>query len=168
LETFGADPILQIRDLSFAYPDGRQALTGLTLAIQPGEKVAVVGPNGAGKSTLFLHLNGTLRSRMNGQIQVAGLPVNDKTVRAVRGKVGLVFQDPDDQLFSTTVFEDVAFGPLHMGLAEGEVRERVARAGGGGYDRPRGAHAPPPEPGRAQTGGHCHGAGHGRRDPGPG
>jgi len=98
--------------------------------VQSGEKLAIVGPNGAGKSTLFLHLNGTLRARtQNGdRVRVAGLAVGDKTVQAVRAKVGLVFQDPDDQLFSPTVFEDVAFGPLHMGATEDEVRERVARA----------------------------------------
>jgi cobalt/nickel transport system ATP-binding protein len=90
--------------------------------------VAVVGPNGAGKSTLFLHLNGTLRPHGGSPVQVAGLHINDKTVRAVRAQVGLVFQDPDDQLFSPTVFEDVAFGPLHMGLPENKVRKRVAQA----------------------------------------
>ena len=121
-------PIIQIRDLSFAYPDGHQALSDINLKVDPGEKVAVVGPNGAGKSTLFLHLNGMLRARDRGQVQVAGLTIHDKTVRAVRARVGLVFQDPDDQLFSPTVFEDVAFGPLHMGYPPNEVREQVTRA----------------------------------------
>jgi cobalt/nickel transport system ATP-binding protein len=122
--------VIRIRSLSFAYPDGRQALADIDLAVREGEKVAVVGPNGAGKSTLFLHLNGTLRHRnQNGaQVRVAGLEVDDRNVRAVRAMVGLVFQDPDDQLFSPTVFEDVAFGPLHMDLPEQEVRERVAQA----------------------------------------
>jgi cobalt/nickel transport system ATP-binding protein len=122
--------VIQIERLSFSYPDGRQALHEVSLAVRPGEKLALVGPNGAGKSTLLLHLNGTLRAGTeNGdRVRVAGLSVGDKTVRAVRAKVGLIFQDPDDQLFSPTVFEDVAFGPLHMGLAEDEVRERVARA----------------------------------------
>ena len=121
---------IQIERLSFSYPDGRQALHEVSLSVQSGEKVAVVGPNGAGKSTLFLHLNGTLRTvAQNGdRVRVAGLAVGDKTVQAVRSKVGLIFQDPDDQLFSPTVFEDVAFGPLHMGLPEDEVRERAARA----------------------------------------
>jgi cobalt/nickel transport system ATP-binding protein len=121
-----SEPIIRIEALSFAYPDGRQALTDISLEVQEGEKVAVVGPNGAGKSTLFLHLNGILRG--DGRVWVAGLGVDDKTVRAIRAKVGLVFQDPDDQLFSPTVFEDVAFGPLHVGLPEAEVRMRVARA----------------------------------------
>jgi cobalt transport protein ATP-binding subunit len=121
-----ADPIILIQDLSFTYPDDRQALAGIDLHVRTGEKVAVVGPNGAGKSTLFLHLNGILRGQ--GRVQVAGLEVNDQTVRAVRARVGVVFQDPDDQLFSPTVFDDVAFGPLHMGRPPDEVRERVARA----------------------------------------
>jgi cobalt/nickel transport system ATP-binding protein len=122
--------VIEIEHLSFSYPDGRQALQDVNLTVQSGEKLAVVGPNGAGKSTLFLHLNGTLRvGRQDGdRVRVAGLSVGDRTVQAVRAKVGLVFQDPDDQLFSPTVFEDVAFGPLHMGLPEDEVREQVARA----------------------------------------
>jgi cobalt transport protein ATP-binding subunit len=122
--------VIQIERLSFSYSDGRQALHDVSLAVQSGEKLAVVGPNGAGKSTLFLHLNGTLRTRTQDgdRVRVAGLAVGDKTVQAVRAKVGLIFQDPDDQLFSPTVFEDVAFGPLHMGLPEDQVRERVVRA----------------------------------------
>jgi energy-coupling factor transporter ATP-binding protein EcfA2 len=127
---------IEIRHLSFSYPDGRQALHDVSLAVRPGEKLAVVGPNGAGKSTLFLHINGILRTQDGpfgfaqdgGRVQVAGMQVGDKTVRAVRASVGLVFQDPDDQLFSPTVFEDVAFGPLHMDLPEDEVRQRVASA----------------------------------------
>jgi cobalt/nickel transport system ATP-binding protein len=122
--------VIEIEHLSFSYPDGRQALHDVNLTVRSGEKLAVVGPNGAGKSTLFLHLNGTLRvgTQDGDRVKVAGLTVGDKTVQAVRAKVGLIFQDPDDQLFSPTVFEDVAFGPLHMGLPENEVRERTARA----------------------------------------
>lgn len=120
------DPIVCIENLSFRYPDGRQALQEVNLHVGAGEKVAVVGPNGAGKSTLFLHLNGILRGQ--GLVRVTGLEVGDKTVRAVRARVGVVFQDPDDQLFSPTVWDDVAFGPLHMGCPPDEVRERVARA----------------------------------------
>jgi cobalt/nickel transport system ATP-binding protein len=119
---------IEIKHLSFSYPDGRQALDDVSLAVRPGEKLAVVGPNGAGKSTLFLHINGILRTQDGGRVQVAGMQVGDKTLRAVRASVGLVFQDPDDQLFSPTVFEDVAFGPLHMDLPEDEVRQRVASA----------------------------------------
>lgn len=122
----GSAPLLLIDNLHFAYPDGRVALRGVNLRIARGEKVALAGPNGAGKSTLLLHLNGVLRG--NGRIEVAGMPVNNHTLPQVRARVGLVFQNPDDQLFSPTVFEDVAFGPLHMGLAAGEVRVRVERA----------------------------------------
>jgi len=117
----------EIEHLSFAYGDGHQALRDVSLGIRPGEKVALVGPNGAGKSTLMLHLNGILRPN-SGAVRVGGLTLDDKTVGRVRARVGLVFQDPDDQLFSPTVFDDVAFGPIYQGLAEREVRARVARA----------------------------------------
>jgi cobalt transport protein ATP-binding subunit len=116
---------IEVSDLKFTYPDGRQALRGVTLRVQPDEKMALVGPNGAGKSTLMLHLNGLLQGE--GKITVAGIDVPDGDLRAVRAAVGFVFQNPDDQLFSPTVFEDVAFGPLHMGLPEDEVRTRVAQ-----------------------------------------
>lgn len=118
--------ILQIRDLHFAYPDGQVALRGVNLNLCEGEKAALVGPNGAGKSTLMLHLNGILRCE--GEISIAGLSINDENLPVIRALVGLVFQNPDDQLFSPTVFDDVAFGPLHMGLPEDEVRQRVAEA----------------------------------------
>lgn len=119
-------PVLLVDDLHFTYPDGQMALRGVSLRITEGEKVALVGPNGAGKSTLLLHLNGILEG--HGRIEVAGLPVTREALPQVRARVGLVFQNPDDQLFSPTVFEDVAFGPLHMGLPEAEVRRRVSRA----------------------------------------
>lgn len=119
-------PAIQIEDLSFSYPDGRQALQDICLEIDAGKKVAAVGPNGAGKSTLLLHLNGILHGE--GSVRVSGLEVNGKNARAVRARVGLVFQDPDDQLFCTTVLEDVAFGPLHLGLPPDEVRRRAASA----------------------------------------
>ncbi|MPZ16007.1 MAG: ATP-binding cassette domain-containing protein [Chloroflexi bacterium] len=119
-------PVLVVRDLSFTYPDGQPGLRDVSLALFPGERVALVGPNGAGKSTLMLHLNGILRG--HGDIQVLGLPVVEQHLPSIRAQIGLVFQNPDDQLFSPTVFEDVAFGPLHMGLMEEEVCVRAARA----------------------------------------
>lgn len=119
-------PTLEVTNLSFAYPDGHQALHGVNFAIGAGEKVALVGPNGAGKSTLMLHLNGLLHG--HGTLAVAGLPIVKENLPLIRSKVGMVFQNPDDQLFSPTVFDDVAFGPLHMGYPEAEVRQRVTRA----------------------------------------
>jgi cobalt/nickel transport system ATP-binding protein len=117
---------LAVEKLSFSYPDGHQALREVSLQLGQGEKVALVGPNGAGKSTLMLHLNGILGGPS--PIWIAGLAVTKPNLPQIRAKVGLVFQNPDDQLFSPTVFEDVAFGPLHMGLPETEVRARVSRA----------------------------------------
>jgi cobalt/nickel transport system ATP-binding protein len=119
-------PTLRVNNLHFTYPDGRKALHGVSLQIKRGEKVALVGPNGAGKSTLMLQLNGILSGE--GDIEVAGMPVAKPHLPMVRARVGLVFQNPDDQLFSPTVFEDVAFGPLHMGLPEPQVRARVNEA----------------------------------------
>jgi len=131
------EEIIRVDNLSFGYPDGQQALTDVNLTIYQGETVALIGPNGAGKSTLLLHLNGILHS--NGAVKVFGRPVDDKNLRWVRSKVGLVFQNPDDQLFSPTVFDDVAFGPINLGYAEAEVRKMVARALDGvgmrGYER---------------------------------
>ncbi len=122
-----AQPAVEVEALSFRYPDGRLALDGVSLSIAAAEKVALVGPNGAGKSTLLLHLNGVLRGTA-GRIRVNGLPLTDDTLGQIRAWVGLVFQNPDDQLFSPRVAQDVAFGPLHMGLPESEVRARVAEA----------------------------------------
>jgi len=118
---------IDVEGCSFAYPDGRAALREVSLYIASGEKVALIGPNGAGKSTLLLHLNGLLRPQA-GRVRVLGLDVSDGNLGAVRAAVGLVFQDPNDQLFCPTVFEDVAFGPLYQGLPEVEVRARVTDA----------------------------------------
>jgi len=120
-------PAIEVNGLSFAYPDGFEALRDVALRIMPGEKVALTDPNGAGKSTLMLHLNG-INTSTRGRVRIAGIEVTRKTSRQVRAKVGLVFQDPDDQLFSPTVFDDVAFGPLHMGLPHDDVRARVELA----------------------------------------
>jgi cobalt/nickel transport system ATP-binding protein len=143
-ETYKGKPVIKIEGLRFAYHDGREVLHAINLTIHQGEKVALVGPNGAGKSTLMLHLNGILGHKDGvGDVQVMGHPLTKQNLGMIRSQVGLVFQDPDDQLFSPTVFEDVAFGPLHMGLPEDEVRQRVAWAleqvGMGGY-APRVSH----------------------------
>ena len=110
----------------FRYPDGRVALDGVDLDVGHGERVAVLGPNGAGKTTLMLHLNGLLTGE--GELEVAGLEVGRRTLRELRARVGLVFQDPDDQLFMPTVREDVAFGPLNLGLSAAEAAARVEEA----------------------------------------
>jgi cobalt/nickel transport system ATP-binding protein len=117
---------IEVEHLSFSYTDGHQALKDVSLLVQPGEKAALVGPNGAGKSTLILHLNGILRG--TGLVKVCGLDVIEKNLGRVRAMVGLVFQSPDDQLFSPTVYDDVAFGPIYQGLPEHEVKTRVEEA----------------------------------------
>jgi cobalt/nickel transport system ATP-binding protein len=118
--------ILSVRDLRFSYHDHHEALRGVSFDLCEGDKAALVGPNGAGKSTLMLHLNGILRGE--GEIIVRGERLTRDNLPAIRSMVGLVFQNPDDQLFSPTVFEDVAFGPLHMGLPKEEVIKRVEAA----------------------------------------
>ena len=120
-------PSLAIRDLAFAYPDGHQALFGVDLTLQPGERVALLGPNGAGKTTLVMHLNGILRAGQ-GSVEVAGLPVVPANYQEVRRRVGIVFQDPDDQLFMPTVREDVAFGPANLGVRGPDLQDRVVAA----------------------------------------
>ncbi|MEU7696887.1 ABC transporter ATP-binding protein [Streptomyces sp. NPDC039028] len=133
-------PSLDVRGLAYAYPDGHQALFGVDLTVARGERVALLGPNGAGKTTLVLHLNGILTGGAGG-VTVAGLPVGRKHLAEIRRKVGIVFQDPDDQLFMPTVREDVAFGPAAAGLRgdalEAVVCEALDRVGMAEYaDRP--------------------------------
>jgi cobalt/nickel transport system ATP-binding protein len=118
---------LDVRGLAFAYPDGHQALYGIDLRIERGERVALLGPNGAGKTTLVLHLNG-IHSPGHGTVAVGGLPVTGRHLREIRRRVGIVFQDPDDQLFLPTVAEDVAFGPANFGVAGEALQARVHAA----------------------------------------
>jgi cobalt/nickel transport system ATP-binding protein len=117
---------IEVEHLSYSYPDGHVALSDISLSIVPGEKAALVGPNGAGKSTLVLHLNGILSGQ--GKVRVCSLEVVKENLGRVRSQVGMVFQSPEDQLFSPTVFDDVAFGPLYQGLSASEVQQRVDEA----------------------------------------
>jgi cobalt/nickel transport system ATP-binding protein len=117
-------PALEVRGLAYSYPDGHQALSGVDLAIAPGETIALLGPNGAGKTTLILHLNGILQAGA-GDVHVGGLPVTRANLKEIRRRVGVVFQDPDDQLFMPTVRDDVAFGPANLGLRGDALDRRV-------------------------------------------
>lgn len=117
---------IRVQDLKYTFPDGTTALQGVTFTVESGEKVAVTGPNGAGKSTLLTLLNGLLGA--DGSVEIFGVPVIPARLPEIRRRVGLVFQDPDDQLFCPTIFDDIAFGPLNMGLDPAEVRGRVSRA----------------------------------------
>jgi cobalt/nickel transport system ATP-binding protein len=120
------DYAVRITRLNYAYPDGTKALTGIDLDIAQGERVAIVGPSGAGKSTLLLHLNGVLEG--TGTVRIMGLSLEPSNLKQIRRQVGLLFQDPNDQLFCPTVFEDVAFGPLNLSVPADEIPRRVEKA----------------------------------------
>ncbi len=133
---------LEIRDLRFSYPDGSEALKGVNLLVGEGECIGLIGPNGAGKSTLLLHFNGILPEgggRLDSAVSVFGQPVAPPHLASIRRTVGLLFQDPDDQLFCPTVFEDVAFGPRQFGLRESEIQrvvsDALAMVGLAGFDQ---------------------------------
>ena len=133
---------MEAESLFYYYLDGRKALDGLSLRVEAGERLAIIGASGAGKSTFLLHLNGVLLPA-SGEVRVDGEAVRRKNLASIRSRVGIVFQNPDDQLFTPTVEEDIAFGPLNMGCSPAETRERVAVALAGmrleGYEK-RGAH----------------------------
>jgi cobalt/nickel transport system ATP-binding protein len=116
---------LAVENLFFAYPDGHPALCGVNFSVEAGESLGIIGPNGAGKSTLLLHFNGLLQPG-KGVVKIAGRAIDSTSTKWVRRQVGLVFQNPDDQLFSPTVFDDVAFGLLNLGIAAKEIKETVS------------------------------------------
>jgi cobalt/nickel transport system ATP-binding protein len=120
------DYAVRIIRLSYTYPDGTKALEGIDLDVRCGERVAIVGPSGAGKSTLLLHLNGVLTG--NGSVKIIGVNLEQSSLRQIRRQVGLLFQDPNDQLFCPTVFEDIAFGPLNLSVPAEEIPRRVEKA----------------------------------------
>jgi len=119
-------PIIKINHLNYFYPDGKQALSDIDLTVDEGQKIALVGANGAGKSTLLLHLNGIFSG--SGKIWIDRLEMTKNNLGQIRALVGLVFQNPEDQLFSPTVFEDVAYGPVYQGLERDTINERVHSA----------------------------------------
>jgi len=120
--------IIQIEDLNYSYPDGNKALEGIKLDVQEGESLGVIGPNGAGKTTLLLHFNGLLNGNNTARIEVLDLKVNNQNLRNIRKAVGFVFQDPQDQLFMPTVYEDVSFGPVNLGWDKDKVKENTQQA----------------------------------------
>lgn len=132
---------VEVRNLHYRYPDGTEALRGVSFTVQAGQTVALVGANGAGKSTLLLHLNGLLPEKppASAQVIIGGLPATQQNLPAIRRQVGFLFEDPNDQLFCPTVFEDVAFGPQQLGLSQQEIHRRVelalAQVGLQGFER---------------------------------
>ena len=123
-------PAIEVRHLHYTYPDGKKALTGINLQVAEGESVGLIGPNGSGKSTLLLHLNGVLPERLNStpNVFVFGKGLTTENLPTIRRDVGLLFQDPDDQLFCPTVFEDVAFGPQQFGIPDARIKEVVRQS----------------------------------------
>ena len=121
---------IEITNLKYRYHDGTEALRGISFRVLPGECIALLGPNGSGKSTLLLHLNGLLPEKISGDgaVKISGAALAPDNLEKIRRQVGLVFQDPDDQLFCPTVAEDVAFGPQQLGLAESEVAARMEKS----------------------------------------
>jgi len=122
-----AEPVVEVKDLEYSYPDGTHALRGVSLKVFKGESVAILGPNGAGKSTLLLHLNGLLTPSA-GNVIILGKAIEKRNLKFIRSKVGLVFQNPDDQLFQSALWDEVAFGPLNLGLSKNSVIRRVNAA----------------------------------------
>ncbi|MFW6140071.1 MAG: energy-coupling factor ABC transporter ATP-binding protein [Acidobacteriota bacterium] len=114
---------VQVAGLNFSYPDKTNALENINFSLKEGESLGLIGPNGAGKSTLLLHLNGVLKQ--DGAVRILGEPIKKQNIKTIRKKVGMVFQDPNDQLFMPTVFDDVAFGPLNLGMERDRIQEKV-------------------------------------------
>jgi len=121
-----AEPLLQVEGLSYTYPDGTRALRGVDLAVHPGEKVGLVGPNGSGKSTLLMCISGLFAGQ--GIVRIEGTELTPSRLKQIRGRVGLIFQSPDDQLFMPTLADDLAFGPINLGLPENQVHQQVNQA----------------------------------------
>jgi len=126
MEKLNQDPALLLHDVSFSYPDGKTAVDGISLRIEQGDKVALIGPNGAGKSTLFSLLNGVLKAK--GRIAVFSRRVQKDNLKWIRSKIGIVFQNPEDQLFCPTIYDDIAFGPKNFGVSDDQIEQRVRTA----------------------------------------